>query len=290
MPSGGKRLIAYLTPSAPDATLPDAEAVRKALLKTLPDYAVPTAYVVLDRLPLTPNLKIDRKALPDPAQSAAAVTARATPPRNSMERQLAQLWAEVLALETVSVTDDFFRLGGDSLKAVQIVLGMRERLHLDISPNALHLHPTIEALAASLVAGTHLESAWAVWEQHGFGHTQIPIIGVHGVDDIFVPLAAQLGLPLHTITSRVGFDGSMPPYHPARTVEDMAEGYLRELRKVRPKGPYVLMGFCLGALISARSGEPTHCRRRNGGVSGTLQSTTAASTARKPCPPVHVAI
>jgi thioesterase domain-containing protein len=89
-----------------------------------------------------------------------------------------------------------------------------------------------------------------VWEQHGLGHTQIPIIGLHGVDDIFVPLAAQLGLPLHTITSRVGFDGSTAPYHPAKTVEDMAERYLSELRKVRPKGPYVLMGFCLGALIA----------------------------------------
>lgn len=246
-----KRLVAYVTPSSNGPSPPAAELLQKALLATLPDYAVPTAYVVLDKLPLTPNLKIDRKALPDPAQSAAtADPASAPPPRNNLERRIARLWCEVLALEKVSVKDNFFSLGGDSLKVVQLVLGMREQLHVEISPNTVHQQPTIEALAAALAAGGGPPCAWAVWEQHGFGHTPTPIIGLHGVDDIFVPLAGQLGLPLHTLTSRVGFDGSVAPYHPATTVEEMAERYLAELTKVRPKGPYVLMGFCLGALIA----------------------------------------
>jgi thioesterase domain-containing protein len=94
------------------------------------------------------------------------------------------------------------------------------------------------------------DDAWAVWQHYGRTGSEPAIIGLHGVDDIFVPLARQMLFPVHTLTSRVGFDGSVPPYFPCRSVEDMAERYLAGLRSVQPKGPYTLMGFCLGALIT----------------------------------------
>ncbi|MFF5232190.1 amino acid adenylation domain-containing protein [Dactylosporangium sp. NPDC000521] len=119
---GDKRLVAYLTGVAE----PDAQALKSALKTALPDYMVPSAYVGLDKLPLGPSGKLDRRALPAPA--AAASGFESAPPTTPAELVFAAIWADVLGLPSVGIDDDFFDLGGHSLLATQVVARARKQL------------------------------------------------------------------------------------------------------------------------------------------------------------------
>jgi amino acid adenylation domain-containing protein len=138
--AGGPLLLGYVAGSA------DPDALRKALAARLPDHMVPARIMVLDRLPLTPNGKIDRAALPRPDRPAT----RHVAPRNATEAALAAIWAELLALPEVGVTDSFFDLGGHSLLATQAVARIRQRLGQTVTLRAFFAARTIEALAALL--------------------------------------------------------------------------------------------------------------------------------------------
>ncbi|MET0400432.1 MAG: amino acid adenylation domain-containing protein, partial [Longimicrobiaceae bacterium] len=138
---GEKRLVAYMVGEA------GAEALRAHLLRSLPEYMVPGAFVALDLLPLTANGKLDRKALPAPDFAPAGEHYAA--PRTPTEEVLAGIWAEVLKIERVGVHDNFFALGGHSLLAVTLVERMRRGgLHADV--RALFITPTIAEIAAAL--------------------------------------------------------------------------------------------------------------------------------------------
>ncbi|MFE1960293.1 amino acid adenylation domain-containing protein [Streptomyces sp. NPDC059479] len=135
-------LVAYVVGTSGQAL--DATALRAALTGTLPAPAVPTAYVVLDALPLTPSGKLDRAALPAPQ----AVRAGARAPRDARERTLTDIFAAVLKLTDVSIDDDFFLLGGDSISSIGLA-GQARRAGLDIGPRDIFEHRTPAALAAA---------------------------------------------------------------------------------------------------------------------------------------------
>ncbi|MFJ4990222.1 amino acid adenylation domain-containing protein [Streptomyces sp. NPDC088732] len=121
----------------------DAQSLREQLAAKLPDYMVPARLVVMDRFPLTGNGKVDRKALPAPAPGA---TAQYTAPRNRVEAGLAEAWAEVLGVSTVGIDDNYFALGGDSIRSIRVLALARQRdLHFQIAD--LLRHPTIRSLA-----------------------------------------------------------------------------------------------------------------------------------------------
>ncbi len=141
-PPGAKRLVAYVVPARPGAT--DAGALRRRLARTLPDHLVPAAFVYLDRLPLTPHGKLDRRALPAPDRSGD--NDRYVAPRTESERLLADVWAEVLGVERVGVEDNFFELGGDSILGIQMVSRARAA-GLRITSRELFRHQSIAALA-----------------------------------------------------------------------------------------------------------------------------------------------
>ncbi|HEY0607280.1 MAG TPA: phosphopantetheine-binding protein, partial [Herpetosiphonaceae bacterium] len=124
------------------------EGLRAFLQSRLPEHMIPTAFVPLDALPLTTNGKLDRRALPLPAQAEA--TAAFVPPRTPAEELIAGIWAEVLGLERVGVQDNFFEIGGHSLLAVQIVSRMRRAFRADLTLRAVFQAPTIAGLAALL--------------------------------------------------------------------------------------------------------------------------------------------
>ncbi|HET7461733.1 MAG TPA: amino acid adenylation domain-containing protein, partial [Longimicrobium sp.] len=141
---GQKRLVAYYV-GEPEVA---AEALRAHLAERLPDYMVPVAYVRLEALPLTPNRKLDRGALPAPEAGAFATRAY-EPPRGEVEALLATIWAEVLGVERVGRWDGFFELGGHSLLAVTLIERMRRRgLHADV--RTLFAAPTLASLAEAL--------------------------------------------------------------------------------------------------------------------------------------------
>lgn len=142
---GRKRLVAYVVAKHPPA---DIAGLKAALRDKLPDYMVPSAIVSLEALPLTPNGKVDRKALPAPgvASSEECVSA----PRTPVEEVLAAIWAEVLDVARVGVTDNFFDLGGHSLLVTQVTARIRSALQADLPVRALFESPTIAQLAAAV--------------------------------------------------------------------------------------------------------------------------------------------
>ncbi|MGA8708022.1 MAG: amino acid adenylation domain-containing protein, partial [Steroidobacteraceae bacterium] len=141
---GGNRLVAYVV-AATDQTVDQAK-LRAHLSSTLPDYMVPSAFVVLDRLPLTSNAKLDRKALPAPDVTPAVMRA----PRTPQEEILCALFAEVLGLQQVGADDNFFTLGGHSLLATRLISRIRASLDVELPIRALFEAPTVEALAQRL--------------------------------------------------------------------------------------------------------------------------------------------
>ncbi|MFI6586305.1 amino acid adenylation domain-containing protein [Embleya sp. NPDC050493] len=146
---GDPRLVAYLVPGTPAADPPDPAAVRAALARTLPAYLLPAAFVVLERLPLTANGKLDRAALPAPEQRAPSA-ASFVAPRGSAEELVAETFADVLGLERVGALDDFFALGGHSLLATRAVARLGAAIELTVPIRALFADPTVAGLAASV--------------------------------------------------------------------------------------------------------------------------------------------
>ncbi|MBZ4016086.1 non-ribosomal peptide synthetase [Streptomyces purpurogeneiscleroticus] len=145
---GDQRLAAYLVP-APDAPEDLAEQVRAHVAAALPAPMVPSAFAVLDALPLTANNKIDRKRLPTP-EAHRTGPEEYVAPRTAAEREIAAVWAEVLGVERVGVHDDFFALGGHSLLAARAVARLRSRLAIELPVRALFQHRSLGALAAAL--------------------------------------------------------------------------------------------------------------------------------------------
>jgi acyl carrier protein len=146
---GDVRLVGYVTGKGADPV-----ALRGHLAKSLPDIMLPSQIVVLDRMPLTPNGKIDRKALPKPlAEAAVDVVAAA----DDTEATIAGIWAAALGVKAVSTTANFFDLGGHSLLVVQVQRQMRDALDRDIAITDIFRFPTVRALAAHL-AGAVAES------------------------------------------------------------------------------------------------------------------------------------
>ncbi|SDS42428.1 hybrid non-ribosomal peptide synthetase/type I polyketide synthase [Opitutus sp. GAS368] len=147
---GDRRLVAYLTPR-PGAN-PDGPALRAALASALPDHMVPSAFVRLDRLPHTPNGKIDRRALPAPGHDRSEVETTYAAPRSTTEEVLAGIWCTVLGLKQVGVHDNFFDLGGHSLLVTQVLARVRQAFHVGLSLRRAFESPTVAQLAAAVEA------------------------------------------------------------------------------------------------------------------------------------------
>ncbi|HEU0302771.1 MAG TPA: amino acid adenylation domain-containing protein, partial [Longimicrobium sp.] len=125
-------------------------ALRAHLRRGMPDFMVPAAFVVLDRLPLNPNGKVDRRALPAPDDDRPALETAYQPPRSPLEATIAGIWADVLGVQQVGVHDGFFDLGGHSLLATRVVSRMRKALQVELPVRALFEAPTVAGLAGTV--------------------------------------------------------------------------------------------------------------------------------------------
>jgi acyl carrier protein len=146
--SGDRSLVAYVVPKQ-SQTCPTSE-LRSFLKTLLPDYMLPAAFVFLDKLPLTPGGKVDRSSLPSPDDTRPELETTFEPPRTPTEKHLAQIWAEVLGLKQVGIQDNFFDLGGHSLRATQIISRLRNTLQLELPMRSLFEAPTIAGLAQEI--------------------------------------------------------------------------------------------------------------------------------------------
>ena len=238
--AGDKRLAAYLAAGENALT---AEKLRAALLAELPEYLVPAAWVFLDALPLTANGKVDLQALPSPTADHLIRTADRVAPRNPVEAKLAELFSELLGIDSISVTDSFFHLGGHSMLAMRLIAGIQQAFGCELPVSALFQASTVEQLAecVSRSAGSSDNSSLIALQPHG---KATPLFFVHpigGTVFCYAGLARELGAdqPFYAFQA-VGID----------SITEMAKQYLQELRTVQPVGPYRLGGWSLGGVIA----------------------------------------
>ncbi len=204
--SGNKRLVAY---AVPESNQPPAIAELKNFLReSMPDYMVPSAFVFLDKIPLTRNGKIDRRALPEPELSRADMELDYVAPRNQTEEIIALIFSDVLNVKQVGALDNFFELGGHSLIATQIISRIRDRLSVELPLRDLFQSPTVEGLAAAA------EKARFKAE----GLEALPIVPVSRDQKLPLSFAQQRmwfldqlepGSPLYNIPNAVRMSGSL---------------------------------------------------------------------------------
>ncbi|MEQ4205501.1 amino acid adenylation domain-containing protein [Actinopolymorpha sp. B9G3] len=254
-----RRLVAYLVPS--DDDVPDTARLRAHLAADLPDYMVPSAFVILDELPLLPNGKLDRPALRAlPAPEASTTTGGGRSPRNPREELLADLFADVLDLPTLGIDDNFFHHGGHSLLLVVLQNRIRKALGRRVPIPDLFAHPTVALLAeyldqAALVDATG-RSAPALRTllplRESASPTVPPLFCVHALFGLAWPFAGLLRhlddeRPVFGLQARGLADpGTVMP----ATIDEMAADYVGLIRTVQPEGPYHLLGWSFGGLVA----------------------------------------
>ena len=168
---GDKRLVAYVVPEPGQS--PSPAELRAYAKERLPEFMVPSTAVVLAAFPLTPNRKIDRKALPAPDHTASAREGAYVSPQNEVEARIAKIWQDVLKLPQVGVEDNFFDLGGHSLLIVQVLAKVREATGRHLPMTDLFRFPTIRALAAHLASGGDDEAALEASQDRGAARREL---------------------------------------------------------------------------------------------------------------------
>lgn len=147
--SGEKRLVAYLVMESGEG--PPAVSDLRSFLKTkLPEYMVPSAFMVLGSFPLSPNGKLNRSALPDPNDARPELAREFVPPSSPVEQAVAEIFSEVLEVRQIGLHDDFFELGGHSLLAARVVSRLRDRFQIEMTPRFLFESPTVAEMAARI--------------------------------------------------------------------------------------------------------------------------------------------
>ncbi|WP_460357690.1 MULTISPECIES: non-ribosomal peptide synthase/polyketide synthase [unclassified Pseudomonas] len=240
-----ERLVAWYSLRA-GIDAPSLETLRSHVLERLPEYMVPGAFVLLDALPLTPNDKIDRKALPEPGADAV-INRPYVAPQGEVETALAQIWGEVLGVEQVGRHDNFFELGGHSLLAVKLV-NLLQRAGLPLSLAELFQYPSIESAAALLSQGEALSQPDGLVVVRAGAHGT-PLFLLHefsGRDVYFPTLAQHIGgeFPIY------GLPGVPLGQAQLRTLECMAQRMVGIIRAVQPHGPYRLAGWSFGGVLA----------------------------------------
>jgi len=249
-PAGGKRLVACVVVKPDSAPAPVEWG--DYLRRTLPDYMVPSMFVVLDTLPLSATGKVDHAALLKAAGERVEAPKSHTAPRDEMERQLAEIWEAVLNVSPIGVHDRFFDLGGHSLLAVRLLAKVEITFGKKLSVSAVFQQPTIAQLADVLRSqeGGQNRPSTSVVEIQPLG-SRPPIYLVHGVGGGmfwgYANLSRHLGpeQPVHAFKSR-GLDG-LPEWS---SVSEMARSYVADLKSFQPEGPYVLGGYCFGGNVA----------------------------------------
>jgi amino acid adenylation domain-containing protein len=238
---GDQRLVCYAVVA--HGTQTDAGGVREFLQRKLPDYMVPTVQLI-DSLPITSNGKIDRKRLPA-LVAPAVVSAK---PRNSVETRLLAVWKRVLGIAGIGIHDNFFELGGHSLLAMQLLAEVEKAFGTRLPVATIFSAQTVEQMAAVLSEGSVNPVSSAVAFQTDGGLPPLFIVPLaDGSPFAYADLAKALGAdqPVYVL-EYLGLEAGKP----LERIEEIAEYFIREIRKIAPRGPYRLAGFCMGGVIA----------------------------------------
>jgi amino acid adenylation domain-containing protein len=239
--AGEMRLIAYLTTRS--APCPNVGALRDFMRQTLSEYMIPSCFLCLEQIPLTSNGKIDRNALPEPKIVRRRLNQAYVAPRNKIEKELSQIWASLLGLETVGIDENFFDLGGQSLAAISMMSEIEKKFGKQISLTTLHRSPSVAQLAGALTEQKTAASPLIIVQPNG---SKAPFFLAHGTDS-YALLARYLGAdqPFYGLAQHV--EGRTVLH---TSIESIADLYVSQIRKIQPHGPYYIGGHSIGGLIA----------------------------------------
>jgi amino acid adenylation domain-containing protein len=302
---GDRRLVAYLVP---DGDPPEAGELKTQLRGQLPEYMVPSALVFLDRFPLTPNGKLDRKALPRPEPEETGSQDRE--PQTPVQVALARIWAEVLGLQRMSLEADFFELGGHSLLGTRLATKVREAFGVELPLRAFFQARTLEAMAALIEQERNAYSIGPALARFFRGEAT--------VESLAAQLDADVSLAGAPLLVNARASGSLPPLFfvfsdesallslrhflpafpldqpiyglvPERKgrrfdrrlgIEDLSRGLLPLIQKIQPAGPYHICGHSLGGLVAYDLGRQMGGAGESVAFLGVVDALTPVATAR----------
>jgi amino acid adenylation domain-containing protein len=249
--AGGHRLCAYLIGVA--GSPPNAAEMRQFLRGRVADYMIPTEIVALDAMPLTSNGKIDRKQLREPAYKAPTPgesTSLASSGLKGEELRVARIWSELLHVDQIAATDNFFDLGGHSLLLLKLVRQLNKEFSTELQIAQLFQAPTVEKLARMVRASIHQPEQenddWNSLVPLNTRGTRRPFFLIHSLM-LYGRLPAALGedQPFYALQMLpLGDDPSK------RWVENMLQDHIRQIKKVQPHGPYQLAGWCFAGWMA----------------------------------------
>ena len=244
---GQPQLAAYVVPST--GTNLDWTPLKAALAARLPDYMVPRLFMSLPHIPLSANGKIDRKSLPPILDNPLVTNGRTRrAPQGPIEEALASIWAQVLKVNEVSATDNFFDLGGQSFEAVRIMGLIREVFGLALSIGDIWQHQELESLAqviASREDGKAFDPLVTINRQ-GSGNPCFMVHPAGGNVLCYSELGQQLSRPLFAFQAP-GVDGQqLPP----ESIAEFASAYVERINQVQPSGSILLGGWSSGGLVA----------------------------------------
>ncbi|NDJ60827.1 MAG: amino acid adenylation domain-containing protein [Chloroflexi bacterium] len=247
-PTTDSRLIAFVQL---EAAADQAAVDLRALLATrLPEYMIPAQIFALETFPLTPNGKIDRLALEQHAHDSPQTTKAITAPRDSTEEQLADLWREMLGLQTIGVDDNFFDLGGHSLLAMRVIARINREFEISLPPASFLQAPTVAGVAERIKRGQNVEISslvvplqpdgdrpifWALATYRGDVFTYRAL--AHRINDNQPFYALQLP----------GIQGEREPFD---DIPALAAHFVETIQVVQPHGPYYLTGYSITGLVA----------------------------------------
>ena len=247
--SGETAILAYvqLHAGAVASRQQIVEVLRADVASMLPSYMRPRDIIVLDAIPLLPNGKLDRKALPRPGPGEQAERTRLQP-LDDLETRLAQIWCEILGVQSVEASGDFFELGGHSLLAARLLARVEAAFGHRISMSALFESPGLGAFANLLRSPRQQDFDFREVVRMGSRRAERSIFAINNTG-IFRTLSQRLDESL-SITALQLFDPSVERDKLPRTIEETAGQYARLIRKIQPVGPYALVGWCNGGTLA----------------------------------------
>ncbi len=272
------------------------EGLRDYLAALLPDYMVPAYFVTMDTMPLNSSGKIDRKRLPEPLPGTAST--EYTAPRDETERALTRLWADVLDLgqDGIGIDDDFFRLGGHSLKATALLNLVNSEFRAPLSLADIFKTPTIRALAVKIAQQTpesHDAESTGTVEKHVIplrratrrGGNLFFIHGGSGDAEVYLELCRHLpgnadywGIKAEPLENCAPRD---------ITINTLATGYLQKIRSIQPRGPYNLAGWCIGGTIAFEMARQLREQGENTAFLGLMDCPPPNPAVRENTPPLN---
>ena len=241
--AGGQRLVAYVV--APDK--PEAAVLRAYLQERVPSHMIPGAFVGLDAFPLTPNGKIDRRALAVLEDGAAVYEKGNAPPETEEQRRLVALWEELIGVSRIGIDDNFFDVGGHSILAITLVHRIEQAFRKRVPLAILFQTPTVRQLAAALSASQPIDAG-----------TPVVALCTQGARPPFFCMPGIRGevYSLRAFSDLIGLD--QPFYglqiddteEPVASLEALAADFITHIRRIQPKGPYYLGGLCFGGVLA----------------------------------------